>query len=100
MRRKKSYKRPNEFHCSGQEVLYKKAISDGFNNFFTNIDLMLAKQIEHCYNTSVPDFMSNSVHIYLFLEQLLMKKLNILHPIKKINNLVIIMVSICLLLSL
>ena len=46
----------------------KKAISDGFNNFLTNISLMLAKQIKHCHNTSFSDFMSNSVHISLFLE--------------------------------
>ena len=55
MIRTKSYKWPNEFHCSGQMVSGKKAISDGFNNFFTNIGPMLAKQIEHCHNTNVSE---------------------------------------------
>ena len=44
MRKKKSYKWPHEFYSSGQMVSNKKAISDGFNNFFTNIGSMFCTQ--------------------------------------------------------
>ena len=50
---------------------HKKAISDGINNFFTNIGAMLAKKIEHCHNTIFSDFMSNIVQNSLFLESVI-----------------------------
>ena len=43
MRKKKSYKWPNVFYFSSQLVSAKKTISDGFNNFFTEIGPMLGK---------------------------------------------------------
>ena len=42
MRKKKSYKWPNKFYCSGQMVLDKKTISDGFNNLFPD-EMKIAK---------------------------------------------------------
>ena len=63
-----SYKWSNEFYYGDQMVSDSKAISDGFNNFFTIIGLMLANNIEHRHSTSLSDFMNISVHNSLFLE--------------------------------
>ena len=59
----------------------KKPISDGFNNFFTNIGLMLAKAIEHCHNTSCSDLMSITVQNSLFLEPVIDKEI-----LKSVSN--------------
>ena len=57
-----------ECYFSIQMVSEEKAISGGFNNFFTNFGQFQLKQIDHCHNISFSDFMSNSMLNSLFLE--------------------------------